>query len=871
MGIALAMLLALNAPAYGVERTWNGGGTDNHWTTADNWGGTAPSPGDMLLFGGTIGLTTSNDFDPDTAFAGITFNNGAGAFTLSDNSITLGGNVTNNDADRQTINLNMVLGGLGTTRTFDTAAGSITVSGGLSGAGGLIKTGGYNLTLSGGSANTYGGLTTVNTGMLTLSKTSGNALAGNLNITSGGKVTFGGDNQIADTAAVTMSGVGSVFNGDGNNTGYRTIVERIASLTLTGGIFVTGPSGTQWTVTGAGSFTGGEGKTIFVGNSGAVLSFGSLSLTAMNGTAGLGDNNFTLYGNSTSVRSTITVGSGGLTLNGSLLSLRRGTDANTMGSRLVLDGNVTTAGSTTSSIREDTSGGTNGAVGVELSSTAGTVDRTFDVGGGGANLTISVPITNGAATTANITKTGPGTLVLSGNNTYNGKTTVSRGVLKITSATALGATDGITELFTDGQLIDLVQLEVAGGITVGETFAKTGGVGPGSKGLIYSSSGDNVFTQAIDLSWAAGTRLNVAANSSLTFNGKVTMPEAFRKLGAGTLIFTHETPGLSRVAYIGDADLGSHGGTVLLGHDQGLGTAPIEFATAGGLGSSSSAARTLANAMAISTTGTVTLGTADSGNLTVSGNVTLGQDATIAVANASSTLSGIVSGASKSLTKTGAGTLVLSGANTYSGNTTVNQGTLLVNGSHTGAGAYQVLGGATLGGSHDPGEAIHTSGVNVQAGGILSPGNSIGAFHIDGPVTIGQTTGLGIWIVEYDGTGAGSIDLVTVSGALDITNTAVVFQRLSADLKGLSPYVLATYGSLVGSQFSTITDLPSGYRIDYAYAGNQIALVSLAVPEPSSLAYLAVPGLISIGLARWRRGGMSNVERPNVEGMTKPQ
>jgi len=1072
------VLLAWSASAPGAVLTWNGGGTDNLWSTPANWGGTAPNAGDSLFFGGTARLAASNDLTGDISFAGLTFNDGAGAFTLSGQRITLGGDVTNNDADLQTLALDMILN---STRTFNAASGRLIASGVLSGTGGLTKTGANTLTLSGSASNTYTGDTTVSGGTLRLNKSSGNAISGNLIISGGAKVVFDKSNQIADGAAVTMSGVGSVFNGDGVNSGwFSPLVETIGSLTITGGTFNSSPSETHWTITGAGSFTGGDGNTLFVGNSGTDLSFGSLTLTNMTATAGndvAKANSFTLYGNSNTVRSTITVGSGGLTLDGSRLNLRRGRNAGTLGSRLVLDGNVTTIGSADSYITEDTAGGTVGTIGVELSCTAAAVERTFNIGTG-ANLTINVPITNGAATTASVkktgagtlyytgslantytgtttidggilslgktagttavagnlvvnsggtltwaannqiadtagitvnggsisgwsknetiafytqnsggapswgntgdiivtgaltlaggnmltvnstadqatwsvgsaeltgadiliggnngtgkerttftvgsggltmvgrtitvnrgssgaqlvltgaftgtgtnnlvagdvgaveplldignatrtftinsgtttvglsiegtgglTKSGSGTLVLSGSNTYSGLTTISGGRLKITNAAALGSTAGATTISGSAQL------EVAGGITVNEVFTNTGGNGLNNAGLIYSSSGDNVFTQAIDLSEGGATRLNVASGSSLTFTGGVNMATLFRKLGGGTLVFMKETTGLSGKVSLGLTGNGGEGGMLLVGHARGLSTAPIYFDDAAGLGSANSEARNLANPIVVATTGRVTLGTASTGDLTLSGNVTLNENATIAVDNTLSTLSGVVSGPSKSLTKTGAGTLVLSGVNSYSGSTTVSQGTLLVNGSHTGAGAYVVANGATLGGSQEADEVIETSSLTIQAGGILAPGNSIGTLHIDGSVTIGETAGLGTWLVEYDGAEDGSIDLLTVSGTLDITNAVVKFQRLGVELDGVTPYVFATYGSLIGSQFASIIDLPSGYVIDYAYAGNQIALVS-AVPEPSSLVGLGLLGLMAFGLPGWRR------------------
>ena len=70
----------------------------------------------------------------------------------------------------------------------------------------------------------------------------------------------------------------------------------------------------------------------------------------------------------------------------------------------------------------------------------GTGTKTLTLGGTGAGLsTFAGKITNGTITTLNITKAGSGTWVLSGNNTYNGTTTVSAGTLSTNAAGALGA------------------------------------------------------------------------------------------------------------------------------------------------------------------------------------------------------------------------------------------------------------------------------------------------------------------------------------------------------------------------------------------------------------------------------------------------
>jgi autotransporter-associated beta strand protein len=102
----------------------------------------------------------------------------------------------------------------------------------LSGAAGLTKLGGGVLQFSGSSANTYTGLTRVNAGRLRLNKTAGvNAIAGNLVIGDGlgsfDTVEWLADNQIANTAAITLNIAGVLALG-----GFD---ETIHKLTVNGG------------------------------------------------------------------------------------------------------------------------------------------------------------------------------------------------------------------------------------------------------------------------------------------------------------------------------------------------------------------------------------------------------------------------------------------------------------------------------------------------------------------------------------------------------------------------------------------------------------------------------------------------------------
>lgn len=194
---------------------------------------------------------------------------------------------------------------------------------------------------------------------------------------------------------------------------------------------------------------------------------------------------------------------------------------------------------------------------------------------------------------------------------------------------------------------------------------------------------------------------------------------------------------------------------------------------------------------------------------------------------------------SGAFTKSGTGTLTLTGnSSTYTGATTFSAGTLLVNGS-LGASAVTVSGTATLGGAGTVG------GLVVASGASVAPGNSIGT------LTAASADIDGTLQVEFDGTGAGTVDLLAVLGNLNIADATLNLSQIG-EAANDAAYVFASYGSLTGSAFANITGLiPSGYYIDYAYnngiSSNNIALV---IPEPSSV---LLGGLGLLGLLRRRR------------------
>jgi fibronectin-binding autotransporter adhesin len=213
LACAPALLAVGNASA--VDRTWNGGSqnpSSRNWSVGDNWGGTAPNTlgGDALFFGGNAVLNPINDSYSNTSFAGITFNLGAGAFTLTGLQVRLASGITNSSTNLQTISLNAV--NLTGNRTFQTSTGGgdLKITSTIGGAGfGFTKTGEGSLTISGN--NTYTGTTTVNAGTLLI----GGTLALNKTTTialGGGTLGFTGGLTVATPGALKLNNGTSILD-----------------------------------------------------------------------------------------------------------------------------------------------------------------------------------------------------------------------------------------------------------------------------------------------------------------------------------------------------------------------------------------------------------------------------------------------------------------------------------------------------------------------------------------------------------------------------------------------------------------------------------------------------------------------------------
>jgi len=254
---------ALAVATQAADRTWNGGGADNNWSTGGNWGGAMPEAGDALFFGGTAKAVNTNDIE-GLSIAGLTFNSGAIGFTLTGNALTLGGNLVNNDNDTQTVNLPLTLDA---TRTVYTTGGPLTLGGMLSGAGGLIKESANYLTLT--ASNSYEGATLVNTGVVRI--THGYALGatnGSTTVSTIGRARLELSGNITVAEPLIFSGGNNSSRCLQNVSGSNVIT---GPMTLSGGRFGA-DSGTL--VIAGGVF----GTPFFVINGGATLIFNTTPL-----------------------------------------------------------------------------------------------------------------------------------------------------------------------------------------------------------------------------------------------------------------------------------------------------------------------------------------------------------------------------------------------------------------------------------------------------------------------------------------------------------------------------------------------------------------------------------------------------------------
>ncbi|MBI5690351.1 MAG: autotransporter-associated beta strand repeat-containing protein [Verrucomicrobia bacterium] len=694
------------------------------------------------------------------------------------------------------------------------------------------NTGTGTLTLSG--ANTYDGTTTINAGAINIQNaTALGSTTGGTTVASGAALQVQGGIAVG-AEALTLSGTGisntgALRNISGNNSFAGNIVLAATSEIQSdaGTLSLTG------TINGNAASRGlrfdGSGNTTVSNSIGANVSTltkagtGTLTLTGSNSYTGAtavqaGTLSFNSIGNVSGGASALgaptTVANGTIAL---------GSGANTGTLAYTGPGNTTNR---VINLAGTTGGGTIDASGSgalvftsALTATGGGSKTLTLTGSSTAANTLSGAIVNNSGTNlTSVVKSGSGTWVLSGANTYTGTTAINGGTLRIDADNRLGTAPGsatANKLTFDGGT-----LETTANFTLNANRGTTINAGGGT--------------------------FDVNSGTTLTYNGILAGTGTLTKTDSGTLI-------------LGGSAANTHSGSV----DVNAGT--LQIAKTGGASAiGDSAAVTVASGANLRFSG----GSSETiGSLAGGGTVdnTSGSAITLTTggSNASTTFSGVIqnTGGALGLTKTGTGTLTLSGtsANTFTGAVSVANGTLELGKT----GGVNAIGGNTLtigdgvGAASSAGVTLlayqqipDTAAVTINSDGVLALNNfsekvdtisGLGLIDLStsGFLTVGTSGGSSSFSGSVSGTGtlikegAGSLTFnsninfggtLTLSGgtlALNGTSLTVNTLRITGNTIldfGLSTASILTAANVIIDAGATLTVTNWVHLQDYFYA-----------------------------------------------------
>ncbi|ASU72957.1 autotransporter outer membrane beta-barrel domain-containing protein [Brucella abortus] len=736
---------------------------------------------------GTLILSAANDYSGNTTIAS------GSTLQLGDGSTDgrLAGNVANAG-----------------TLTFHNKGGT-TFAGEISGTGSLVQNGAGALTLSGDSQG-FAGTTTVSSGSLLVSGKLGGTVTVNSGATLDGSGEIGGNTTVNGTLE-GASGNGLTFKGD-LKLGSGSIIN--ASFDHPGGarIFdVTGDIALDGTVNVSSFGTGGPGLYHLFHYAGTSSGSG-LTLGSLPGGVSVDK----VYINQ-QVNDIYVVNTTGATLN-----YWNGTQSRPQGDGLLHGGNGTWTAATgnfnwTNSPSYDLNGAwDNGAFAVfgggkglvTVDTSAGAISASgmqfittgyklsgdkltlvpttsnpsakplIRVGSGSPGDSALIAIISTELTgTHGLEKADGGTLILTGANTYTGGTAISGGTLQLGDGATNGSVQGAISTGADAAHKGVLAIRAAAGTpaTIGNTISGTGSVSVLGGTVTFSVA--NSYTGGTTL--AGGTTIVTAdANLGAVGTNVALNNGATLRFGANldaTHSFTHAFQLGTVASDVGTLDTD--------GHDVAMSGV---ISGAGGLMKSGTGTVTLSGVNTYTGGTTLTAGTlaaasdnnlgGASGGLTFNGGTlqVMGTSWTSTnravslqagggtfdiedAANNFAVTQGVAGAGG--LTKSGSGTLTLSGANSYTGATTVSAGTLVVANDNTGGGTTTVDAGAVL--------QIGTGGTSGNLAGDIANNGALVVNRSDALNLANAISGAGSLMKS----GAGTL---TLSGANSYTGATTV-------------------------------------------------------------------------------------------------
>ena len=807
--------------------------------TAAAWGGTAPIITNLGIFDNTISTANAAalTLGGNTSLLGLQFNNNLnGPVSIATGStLTLGASGINMSAANENVTINSLIA-LQAAQAWNVQTGrTLTTGNNISGNVLLTLNGAGIVNLNGTNSSTTG--TTVSAGTVNAGSAGAFGGAGGTLTVSGGTVNQSVLNALNSTNRLTVSG-GTVnlnqsnsFSGVTTLSGGTVFASASGAMGTSNATFTTGSGVLQLSnltamSTGTirldfgtlrlrsdvdGTFTTGlvTGSTssagtidvdsVTVNNQSRTLSLGSLSISnqPLNVTGGTnsGSNRFTL-----SITGTTTLASNAV-VNVTTADLTFGAIANTAGNQLIKNGNGTL---NLTGINARTTGSTtinSGIVSAQSAQAFASGAANIAVSGGVLNQTVA-----NALTATNLLTVSSGTANLSQANNYSGSTTLtSTGVINASASGALG-TSNVT--LTNGTL----QLSNTGAMSTG-TLALNGGT--------LQLRNDSTTAFASGLATVGGTGTTIDVDSITASNPSRTLSLGSLNIGSQTLNVTGGTNSGTNRYTLGitgnttltanaifntttaDMTLAAIAGTNQSLTKNGTGTLNLTGAdsrTTGGTiinGGILNVTGNLADtAVTVNTGGTYNVANTDTvGAVTLAGGTISNSGGFVLTGTSyavqSGSVSGILGGAAVALTKTTAGTVTLSGSNTYTGITTISAGVLeastLANGNSgigaaTDAATNLVFGAPTA-------TLRYTGASNVTTGRSLTLSNGIG-----GGATI-ESSGAGT--LSFDNTVAlaygttGQTRVLTLGG----TNTgANTFSKVIAN-NAASPTSLTKAGA----------------------------------------------------------------------------